>query len=155
MKHLLRCALMVGCLASTVHSEDDSTEMSILTPFYFISAGPTITKNGPGLELSSGLAAIVSCGVVMHYEPNRSLLNVGMEFGAFLPLVFELGGSYSDRGGSQFFTTSLLIPLRAPKWAPDAFRLVVLNGFYRMYSDYVGMDTFGVSLKLPWLVPLN
>lgn len=123
--------------------------MSGLGKFAFLNPGITITKDGPGLELSVGRNGIGSGGALLigalgRYEFQDHRKEAGVEFGVAIFLI-EAGVSFSDKGSGEFFAPDLCLPLPLSGGGEKG---LVLNLFYRIYP--YGDNTFGGSLKFAW-----
>lgn len=122
--------------------------MSGMGTFYFVNPGMTLTKAGPGLELSAGKNGLEPDGILLlgglaRYEFQHHRIEAGMEFGAAL-FLFEAGLSFSDKGFGEFLAPDLCIPI--PLRQMD--RGMAVNFFYRIYPGSSGDNTIGVSMKI-------
>lgn len=125
--------------------------MSGLGEFKFINPGITLTKAGPGFELSAGKNGLGSgkallLGGLGRYEFRDNRKEAGIEFGLGLFLV-EAGVSFSDKSSGEFFAPDLCLPLQLSGGGEKG---LVINLFYRIYPRGPGENTLGGSLKFAW-----
>jgi len=131
-----------------------SDALSGLAEFYFINPGVTLTKAGPGFELSAGKNGVggggsaLLFGALGRYQPEDNRKEAGVEFG-LVAFLFEAGISFSDQGPGPFFTPDLCIPIPLSKNGFD--KGLVFNLFYRVYPGKTDGNTFGGSLKVAWI----
>lgn len=128
-----------------------SDPLSGLGEFYFLNPGVTLTKAGPGLELSAGKngfgrGGALLLGALGRYEPQPNRKEVGVEFGLVVFLV-EAGVSFSDKSSGEFFAPDLCFPIPLSRGGGKG---LVVNLSYRIYPHGVGENTFGGSLKFAW-----
>jgi hypothetical protein len=129
-------------------SDPKADALSGLGEFYFVNPGITLTKAGPGLELSAGKngiepGSVLLLGALGRYEFRENRVEAGMEFGAVF-FLFEAGVSFSDRGVGEFIAPDLCIPIPLQR----RHRGMAINLFYRIYPGTSGDNTFGGSLKV-------
>jgi hypothetical protein len=132
-------------------SDSRSDALSGLGEFKFINPGVTLTKEGPGFELSAGRNGLGSgkallLGALGRYEPEDNRKEAGIEFGLALFLI-EAGVSFSDKSSGEFFAPDLCLPISLSGGGEKG---LVLNLFYRIYPHGHGENTFGGSLKFAW-----
>lgn len=147
MASALRISILLVLLAL---SESRSDALSRLGRFWFVNPGITLTKDGPGLELSGGRTGLGSgeatlLGGLVRYEVPGHRAEIGMEAGLAIFLV-EMGFSFSDRGAGEFIAPDLCIPI------PGSGNVgAAVNLFFRVYPASGGENTFGASLKIAWM----
>ena len=144
---MLRTALL---LILTGLSQSRSDVLSGMGEFWFLNPGLTITKAGPGFELSGGRFGLgaskaVLLGGLARYEPSGHRIEAGMEAG-FAVFLLEMGLTFSDRGSGEFIAPNLSVPI------PGAGQTgMVVNLFYRIYPETEKENTIGGSLKFSWM----
>ena len=137
-------------LASLSYPRSDA--MSGMGEFYFVNPGVTLTKVGPGFELSAGKNGVggggsaLLLGALGRYQPEDNRTEAGVEFGV-VAFLLEAGMTFSDKGPGAFFAPDLCIPIPSSK---DHDKGLVFNLFYRVYPAEKGGNTFGGSLKVAW-----
>jgi hypothetical protein len=118
--------------------------------FWFLNPGITLTKRGPGYELSGGRTGLGSgeatlLGGLVRYEYPDHRAEVGLEAG-FAVFLLEMGLSFSDRGSGEFIAPDLCIPI------PSSGNYgMALNFFFRVYPAIWAENSFGASIKFAWM----
>lgn len=146
-KPVLRNAILfILILLSQSHSD----VLRSMGKFRFLNPGITITKEGPGFEISGGrngtdLGEPALFGALIRYEPSLHRAEAGLEAGIAIFLV-EAGFSYSDQGSGVFMAPNLSLPIPVSR-----NRWMVANLCYRLYPVLKGANSLGASLKFAWL----
>ena len=137
--------LVLACLSAS-HSD----ALSAMDEFWFFSPGITLTRHGPGVEISGGRNGLgsgefVLLGALLRNEPSDGRMEVGLEAGIAVFLL-EAGVTYSHGEFSGFFAPDLCIPIYANERSG-----VVTNLYYRVYPSDLAVNTLGASVKLAWM----
>ena len=135
---------------SILFSQSHSDVLKSMGQFRFINPGITLTKDGPGFEVSAGrngtdLGEPALFGALVRYEPSLHRAEAGLEAGIAIFLV-EAGFSYSEKGSGVFMAPNLSLPIPASR-----DRWMVLNLCYRLYPTVKGTNSFGASLKFAFM----